>query len=158
MSLEKNEQSKREPFWKQLLVLLSHSFKIYIPRLISWHHPKLTVWRDLHPKVDRVSEQFLETRWLQKWLDRLEKNTYRTEEAKKVALNQDLILKNTKLNFIVCNKGVLRKLSMKKWKNSTTISIFNQSWANISHLSGSVTKKMNKDYNEENKLLIINSF
>jgi len=91
-------------------------------------------------------------------LDRLEKNTYRTEEAKKVALNQDLILKNTKLNFIVCNKGVLRKLSMKKWKNSTTISIFNQSWANISHLSGSVTKKMNKDYNEENKLLIINSF
>ena len=136
MSLEKKEQSKRELFWKLLLVLLSHSFKNYIPRLTSWHHPKLTVWKDLHLKVDRVSEQFLETRWPQKWLDRPEKNTCQTEEAKKVAPNQDLILKNTKLNFIVFNKRVLRKSFMRKWKNSIMISTFNRRWVNISHLFG----------------------
>ena len=125
-------------------MLHNHSFKIYTQRLIWWHHPKLTIWKDLHPKVELVMVEFHENPWLQKWLDRLEMNIFQIEEAKKAELNLDLIQKNTKLNSIVYNKRVLRNHFMKKWKNSIMISIFNQNWVNISHLFGFVTINWNE--------------
>jgi len=147
-------------------VLLNQCGKDYLLRLVWLLHPKWLIFKDLHPKEEFLPEEFLESRWLQKWSVKLETNTFKIEEAKKAELDQDLIQKNMKSNSFVFNKGVLRKNFMKKWKNSIMISIFNKKWVNISHQYGFVIRKkerMKINYNEEiieflNKLLIINTF
>ena len=140
MSLEKKEQLKKELFLKILKVPLNPCGNICHRRQVWLHHLKWKDFKDLHHRVELVQVEFQESRWHQKWSVKPEKNISKIEGAKKVEHDQELILKNMKLNSFVFNKGVLRKSFMKKWKNSIMISTFNQEWVNISHLFGIVTR------------------
>jgi len=139
-SLEKKEQLKRKPFWKQQLVQLNQCGNNCLQKRVWSHLLKWIIFKDRHLKVELAQEEFPANRWLQKWLVRPETSTYLIEEAEEVEQGQDLIQKNMKSNSFVFNTRVLSQSCMRQWKNSIRRKILSQEWENTSHRFGFVTR------------------